>query len=160
MRGYRLPRPYRADLRSREIANRKYKVHLRRAGFRKFIPTLAPQTLDRQTRRLKLLQSVRIHSPGGMAARTETAKVGLSAPIQDRFPKNRTRGIPGAQKQHIVTVWHGDEIQLQQSVPQQGMPIGLVARTNALMNLSLICGPTDSASNPAACRNSRASSTW
>jgi len=36
----------------------------------------------------------------------------------------------------IVAKVHGGEIQLQQSVPQHGMPMGLVARRNALMNLS------------------------
>src|ERR1700676_3073460 len=100
-----------------------------------------------------------IHAPGRMAARAEGAKVGLAASIQDRLRKNRARGIPGAEKQHVVGWLHGGGRQLQQSVPQQGTPMGFVARRTALMNLSLISGPTFSASNPAACRNSRASST-
>ena len=106
MRGNRLPRPHRTNLRRRRIANGKYKLHLRRAGHREFIPALAPQSLSRQPRQLKLLQCVRIHSTGRMAARAERAKVGLAAAIQDGFRKDGTRRIPRAQKQNVVSVAH------------------------------------------------------
>src|SRR5689334_939091 len=101
-----------------------------------------------------------MHPPGGVATRAERTKVRLAAAIQDSFRKNGARGIPGAKKQDVVAIRHRSEVQLQQSVPQQGTPTGFVARRNALMNLSFTSGPTFSALNPAACRNSRASSTW
>src|SRR6202008_739413 len=62
-----LARPHWADLRRRGIANRKNKIHLRRAGLREFIPTLAPQSFDRETSRFQLFQRESMPPSGGVA---------------------------------------------------------------------------------------------
>ena len=164
MGGNRLARPHGTHLRNRRIAHSKYKIHRRRAGSREFIPAFAPKSLGGQACRSQLFQCMRMHAPLWVATRTVRTKIPSAPVIQNGFGQDGTRGISRAQEQNVKRLGHG-RTQSQQGRSTQpggqshGACTGLLARTKALMNLSLTSGATFSASNPAASRNVRASST-
>jgi hypothetical protein len=166
MRRHWLARPHRANFARRVIADREYKIHSGSTGLREFTPTLAAQASRCQPRGFKLMNRDRIHAACGMTSRAKRVEIWFTPVVQKRFRQNRAHRIPCAQKQHIIWRLHPGASQLQQGRSTHPgrqshfAATGFCPRMNALMNLSLICGPASSASKPAAARNSRASSTW
>ena len=69
MRGDRLPRPDRADLARRLIADGKNEIHHGRVGFGEFVPALAAQSFGRQFERVQQLEGARMNSALRKAAR-------------------------------------------------------------------------------------------
>src|SRR5215472_12871879 len=81
-------------------------------------------------------------------------------PAKQSFSHLAPRAISGAQDKNAMGHGLPAMIHAQQAGPQHAdFTAGFTAPTNALMNFPSICGPTVSASSPAACRNSHASST-
>ena len=162
MRRYRLAWPHRTDFLSGAVAHGEHKIHLWRSRFCKFVPTLAPQAFGRQSGGLERMDRVLIDAFGGVTSGAEGTEIRFAPVLQNGLGQNGARGIPGAEKQETLygaSMTFGGH--LQQAGPQQdAAATAFFARMNALMNLSLICGPTTSASRPAAVKNSRASSTW
>src|SRR5882724_3868970 len=97
-----LPRPDGANLAGRVVANGKHKIHVRRAGFRKFIPALAAQIRDRKLGGLKLLDGIRIYASSGMASRAVCLEVGPPFLIQDSLGKNRARRVASTKKKDVA----------------------------------------------------------
>jgi hypothetical protein len=102
MRRHRLAGPYRAGLASGVVANRENEIHHGCIGACEFLPTLRTQIIDRVIENLENLDRKRIDCPLRLAAGGEGAEVAAAVFAQDRFRKNRTGAVSGAQEENVV----------------------------------------------------------
>src|SRR5262249_50924901 len=107
MRSYRLTRPHRAHFFRRVVADCKDKIEFRRTWFGEFSPIFAAQAIGRQFCGFDLARR------GGMdftfrvatgAVRRERRE---SVFVHDGFGHDGTSGVTRAEKQYVVSAWHG-----------------------------------------------------
>jgi hypothetical protein len=96
VRGHGLARPQRTGLLGRIVANCKNEVHRWGAGTRKFIPTLASQTLNRYMSRLELLQSFGPNRGRWMTSGTVGGEPIADFVVQNGFGHDGTRRVSRA----------------------------------------------------------------
>ena len=102
MRADRAPRPDRAHLRSRRIANGEDEIDLGSGGPNELVPALGARIAQRQSTSFEQLQRERIHFAGRMAARAVGAEAAAAGAVEIALSQDRPRGVSGTEKEHVL----------------------------------------------------------
>src|SRR5262249_31584468 len=117
-----MPRPHRAGLARRLIADRDDEIHLRRIRLGELVPAPAAQTLSPQAESGQEIKRQRMNGPFGKAAGAEAPEAALPPMVHQRLRENAARGIAGAEEKDVQDVAHG-----WTGPPQHGVGSALAA---------------------------------
>src|SRR3546814_1399101 len=100
VRRHRLPRPDRAHLVRRIVADGKDEIEHRRIRPGELLPAFGAKAGDIVVEALQHLQAQRVHLPLGLASGAERAEAAQPLALEDRLRQNAARGIAGRSEEH------------------------------------------------------------
>src|SRR5450631_2755393 len=104
--GHRLARPHRADFVRCIVTNGENEIEPGGVRLGELFPALTAQASRGQVSHFQLPQSLGADCSRGMAPGAVRGEIRLALLIRDGFGHDRTRRVPGAQKQNVVVSLH------------------------------------------------------
>jgi len=102
MRGHRLPRPHRADLTCRVVADRDDEVQRGRLGLDELVPIRAAKAIARDVPGLQGLPGERVDRAHGLAACGPGTEPTAPQVVHQGFGHDRSGGVAGANEENVV----------------------------------------------------------